>query len=202
MPENERRTQILDAVERLLGRGGIDAVTMRAVAAEAHVSLRLVQYYGISKDALLTAALTRLADRSVERWQARADDQTVRGPVMAQLRSFLLEALPTDAASRSFHRVGVSLELLAITQSEPVAQAYQAHLGALAVHLSEVIAANTRLDRVQARHVALELMSFAHGLGTLLMSGQTTAADAEVIIQDYLDRLRLWLGTGSFTTGG
>jgi AcrR family transcriptional regulator len=115
------RAQILDAVERLLGRGGLEAVTMREVAAEAGVSLRLVQYYGKSKDELLTAALERLAHKSVQRWHARSeeharDGQPKDGSVLARVRAFLDEALPTDEAGRTLHRVGVSLELLTITR--------------------------------------------------------------------------------------
>src|SRR5690625_5731554 len=75
MTESTRRTEIMEAVERLLARGGLNAVTMRAVAAEADVSLRLVQYYGSTKDELLSATLDRLADKSVERWRARTRRQ-------------------------------------------------------------------------------------------------------------------------------
>ena len=55
---SSRRDDILDAVDRLLGAGGVHAVTMRKVAAEAGVSLRLVQYYGTNKDTLLTGPST------------------------------------------------------------------------------------------------------------------------------------------------
>jgi AcrR family transcriptional regulator len=41
----QRRRQITDALLRIAGTRGLQAVTMREVAAEAGVSLRLVQYY-------------------------------------------------------------------------------------------------------------------------------------------------------------
>ena len=85
--KDERREQILSATERLLGRGGVDAVTMRAVAAEAGVSLRLVQYYGQSKDELLTATLDRLAASSVQRWQRRTAERTAGTSAIEGTRS-------------------------------------------------------------------------------------------------------------------
>src|SRR5699024_5732087 len=95
MTESTRRTEIMEAVERLLARGGLNAVTMRAVAAEADVSLRLVQYYGSTKDELLSATLDRLADKSVERWQARSRRQGYESPLEV-IKAFYDEALPTD----------------------------------------------------------------------------------------------------------
>ncbi|MGV7636496.1 TetR family transcriptional regulator, partial [Mycobacterium kansasii] len=45
----ERRAQLADALARVAARDGLHAVSMRSVAAEAGVSLRLVQYYFTSK---------------------------------------------------------------------------------------------------------------------------------------------------------
>lgn len=213
MPARERRTEILDAVERLLGQGGLEAVTMREVAAEAGVSLRLVQYYGKSKDELLTAALERLADKSVRRWHARSEEQTQgeqtpegsapegseragrpkHTPTLARVRAFLDEALPTDEASRTFHRVGVSLELLTITRPSTAAEAYRAHLDALADHLAGILRADARVGADHARRLASEVMALAHGLGSLLMAGQITQPAAEALLDDYVDRLRVRL---------
>ncbi|MEV2277088.1 TetR/AcrR family transcriptional regulator [Nocardiopsis sp. NPDC049922] len=188
MSETQRREQILDAVGRLLGREGLHAVTMRAVAAEAGVSLRLVQYYGESKERLLTAALERLADRSLQRWRTR---MAVRGEgdVSEAIRAFFDEALPTDEDGRAFHRVGVSLELLAITRPDAATAAYQDHLRGLADHLAEVVGADPRVGGARARLIATQVMSLAHGLGSLLMAGNVTRAQAEEVVRDYLDRL-------------
>lgn len=189
MPETERRTEIMEAVERLLARGGVNAVTMRAVAAEAGVSLRLVQYYGNTKDELLGATLDRLADKSIERWRARTERQGPGGSAFEVINAFLDEALPTDRASREFHRVGVSLEDLAITHPDMAGRAYQKHLRGLADHLAEVLHSES-VGRTTGRLLALEVMGLAHGVGTLLMADQLTERDAQSLIQDYLERLR------------
>lgn len=187
MVESTRRTEIMEAVERLLARGGLNAVTMRAVAAEADVSLRLVQYYGSTKDALLGAVLDRLADKSVERWQARARQRGYESPLEV-ITAFFDEALPTDRASQDFHRVGVCMEGLAITDPDMAGQAYQRHLSGLGHHLSGVLK-SSGLSAKAARRLALEVMALAHGVGTLVMSGQLSEAEAQALIKNYLERL-------------
>lgn len=189
MTKPDRRTEIMEAVERLLASGGVNAVTMRAVAAEAGVSLRLIQYYGSTKDELLGATLDRLADKSVERWQARARRQGGCEAPLEVIKAFFDEALPTDAASEGFHRVGVSLEGLAITDPGIAGQAYQKHLSGLTDHLAGVLQSDD-LSATAARRLALEVMGLAHGVGTLLMAGQLSEPDAQTLIKDYLARLK------------
>ena len=187
MTESTRRTEIMEAVERLLARGGLNAVTMRAVATEADVSLRLVQYYGSTKDELLSATLDRLADKSVERWQARTRRDEDESPLEV-IKAFFDEALPTDRASRDFHRVGVSMEGLAITGPGSAAQAYRRHLSGLEGHLSGVLRSRG-LSAIATRCLALEVMALAHGVGTLVMTGQLSEDDAQTLIKNYLERV-------------
>lgn len=187
MTESTRRTEIMEAVERLLARGGLNAVTMRSVAAEADVSLRLVQYYGSTKDELLSATLDRLADKSVERWRARTRRQGDESPLEV-IKGFYDEALPTDRASQDFHRVGVCMEGLALTGTDMAGQAYQRHLGGVEDHLSGVLESGG-LSATAARRLALEVMALAHGVGTLVMTGQLSETDAQTLIKNYLERL-------------
>ena len=59
---SEKEERILDAVVAVLGRGGIAAVSMRAVAREADVALGLMNYYFDDKTALIAAALRRIGE--------------------------------------------------------------------------------------------------------------------------------------------
>lgn len=188
MPEHQRRSEIMEAVERLLALGGVGAVTMRAVAAEAGVSLRLVQYYGSTKDELLSATLDRLADKSIQRWRDRADRQGQDRSALVSIAAFFQEALPTDQASREFHRLGVSLEALALTRPDLAGQAYKKHLHGLADYFTSLLHTD-QLDAPGARRLALEVMGLAHGLGTLVMADEIAESDAQLLIQDYLERL-------------
>lgn len=182
MSVEQRTDQILDAVERLLGRGGISAVTMRAVAEEAGVSLRLVQYYGSSKDDLLKAALERLSGRSVDAW----GDGTVPDSVRASLISFMLAALPTDDASRALHRVGVSMEVLAITGHTAAAGAYRSHLARIqTLIVDQCLNADPAMPPTRAARLAGQAMSLVHGLGSLVMIEHLTEEQARETIQNF-----------------
>jgi TetR/AcrR family transcriptional regulator, cholesterol catabolism regulator len=64
-PGKDRRERILDAVVTLLGRQGISAVSIRAVAREAGVASGLVGYYFEDKTDLIGAALRRIEEQDV-----------------------------------------------------------------------------------------------------------------------------------------
>lgn len=60
IPEEERRAQLLDAALAVALRDRLEGLTLRAVAAEAGVSVGLVSFHMGSKDGLLVALLDRL----------------------------------------------------------------------------------------------------------------------------------------------
>ena len=57
-----RRRQITDAVCRITVKGGLTSATFREVAAEAGVSVRLVQYYFGTKDELMLSTQRHVAE--------------------------------------------------------------------------------------------------------------------------------------------
>ena len=73
-----RRVEIVEATLRVIGRSGADAVTHRAVAGEAGVSLASTTYYFDSKDALVQEALELVIDRSLA---LVAEHCTTGGPI-------------------------------------------------------------------------------------------------------------------------
>lgn len=56
----QRRRELAEALWRIAGRDGLQAATVRRVAAEAGVSVGLVQHYFTSKDEMLQFALERV----------------------------------------------------------------------------------------------------------------------------------------------
>jgi len=118
-----RRRQIADAVCRITVRGGLGAATFREVAAEAGVSVRLVQYYFGSKDELMLATQRRVSERAVARIQAcPAAADTPREVLLAVLGSFI----PTDEESREIMLLFVALHTATLvdrTLARPEAQA-------------------------------------------------------------------------------
>jgi DNA-binding transcriptional regulator YbjK len=63
----KRKSEIVDAALRIIGRDGIQGVSMRAVAAEASVPLGTASYYFSDKDELIEAAFLRHTQRETAR---------------------------------------------------------------------------------------------------------------------------------------
>lgn len=180
MRTTTRRDEIFNAVDRLIGTAGIPAVSMRAVAAEAGVSLRLVQYHGVDKDTLLAASLQRLSERSILRWRdMRAEHTSLRSVI----ESYFAATLPVDDETRAFHRISVSMELMAVTGTEPAASAYRNHLAATGAEFTDAcLTAIPELGEETAGSIVDTAMALGHGLGSLLMAGRVTEDSARATV--------------------
>jgi TetR/AcrR family transcriptional regulator, transcriptional repressor of bet genes len=64
-PEEQRRTQIVDAALAVAARDRLDRLTVRRVAAEAGLSPGLVFHHLTDKETLLLAVLDRLIERTI-----------------------------------------------------------------------------------------------------------------------------------------
>jgi AcrR family transcriptional regulator len=190
---DERRTQIIAGLIRVAARVGLHAVSLRSVAAEAGVSLRLVQYYFESKAELMHAALRHLERQSHARWAARLarlpDPPTARAFVAA----FLDEALPTDEPSRTFHRVFTSYAVLAMTAPDLAEQPFNAGPTRLERQLADMLRSaqadgELSADR-DASAEAARLVTITHGLGTSVLMGQRSVEAARAVLRYHLDRL-------------
>lgn len=181
-----RRAQIIDGLVRVAGRDGLHAVTMRSVAAEAGVSLRLVQYYFESKARLMSAALERLERQSHERWAARLED--LADPSAREVvEALLAEALPTDPESRVFHQVWTSYAVLALTEPSLAAQPFVDGPDRLERRITEVLAGAGVPGDPAAE--AARLLALAHGLGTSVLVGRRSPESAMDILRHHLDGL-------------
>jgi AcrR family transcriptional regulator len=190
---DERRTQIAEGLVRVAARDGLHAVTMRAVAAEAGVSLRLVQYYFRNKAQLMLGALKYLERRSHERWAARLARLPQPVAPRAFIEAFLREALPTDEQSRVFHLVGTSYAVLAMTDTDVAEQPFIAGVDQLQRQLADVLgqakARGELAPGVDVDHEAARILMLNHGLGTSVLVGQHSADDATAVLRYHLDQL-------------
>jgi AcrR family transcriptional regulator len=110
---SKTRTQLLDAVERLMVDKGYAGVTYRAVAAAVGVTAGNVQYYFPTLDDLLVATIRRRTDASLERLlemlQARPD-QPLR--VLWEFSNDeTMAALTMELSALGHHRPSVSAEI-------------------------------------------------------------------------------------------
>ncbi|WP_416566236.1 TetR/AcrR family transcriptional regulator [Nocardia testacea] len=188
-----RRTQIADALVRVAARDGLHSVTMRSVATEAGISLRLVQYYFHTKTGLLLGALEHLEQQSHQRWNHRLADLPDPPPPRAFVEAFLAEALPTDEPSRTFHLVGTSYAMLALTDPDLAASPFAAGINRLQQQLTEALthaADDGELaPGMNPSQEAARLVALTNGIGTSILAGQHTPDTATALLRYHLDQL-------------
>jgi AcrR family transcriptional regulator len=129
----ERRAEVAAAVWRIVSRDGLEAATVRRVAAETGMSTSVVSHYFAGKDDLLRLAFRIVLDRGRER--AIAD--SAHG---GRARALLATALPVDDARRAEARVWFAFLGLAVSRpelAEDQRRAYAAWRGQVAAALRD-----------------------------------------------------------------
>ncbi|MGX5210902.1 TetR/AcrR family transcriptional regulator [Streptomyces violaceus] len=189
----QRRAQIIEGLVRVATRDGVHTATMRAVAAESGVSVRLVQYYFETKAQLMLGALRYLEQRSHERWTARLAALPSPPSHRALVDALLAEALPTDEASRAFHILWTSCAMLAMTDPElaaaPFAEGPELLEGRLADVLRQAQTDGALDARADPSVESVRLLALSHGLGTSVLVGRRTPESAMEVLGYHLERL-------------
>lgn len=98
---DQRRDEIVEAAGRLIARHGLEAATVRKIAAEAGFSSGVLDHYFADKDELLTQALAASHARISGRF--RRLTQGIRG--LAAVRALLADNLPIDGTRRDETRL-------------------------------------------------------------------------------------------------
>jgi AcrR family transcriptional regulator len=189
----ERRGEIAEALLRVAARRGLHAAGMRDVAAEAGVSLRLVQYYFETKEKLLLYGLQHLAERFEERVTARIRAAGRSPGPRAMIEAMLMAALPTDEESRTFHLVYTSYAVLSVTDRALAAQPFIKNPDAAGSAVTELLRQAAGSDLVQpgvdVEMEAVALLAMSAGLGTSVLVGQRSPEAAAAVLEHRLDRI-------------
>lgn len=178
----ERRTLIADALMRVAADQGLEAVSLRHVAAEAGVSAGMVQHYFRTKDEMMAFALAVVRERGqirVTEALARLGDNP--SPRLL-LRTMIAALLPLDERTRDDGRV--ALAFLAYTAVRPAAAP---GLREDTRQLTEFIA--SVLPDGHGDAAAAGLLALMEGLGVYLLGGQYTAEQALGALDAQLDLL-------------
>jgi AcrR family transcriptional regulator len=191
----QRRRQIAGALVRIAATRGLHNAGMREVAAEAGVSVRLIQYYFGTKEELLRFTMEYLARQFSERVKARLGAMGAAGPPgpRAVIDAILTEALPTDEDSRVFHIVYGSYAWLSLT--DPVyamefpVRASDAVENVIAAQLAKAQQDGQAPAGFNPRAEATSLMAISAGLSVEVLHGHRSAEDALEILHYHLDRL-------------
>jgi len=189
----QRRRQIAEALLRIAATRGLQAASMREVATEAGVSLRLVQYYFSTKEQLLLGSLPYLAERLTARVQARMAGLGSPPSAREVVEGVLAAVLPTDEESRSIRRTYDAFYALVLTEPGLAERNAARDPDALERLLARHVARGQQAGDVAADHdpgqVAAGLLALTNGLGASVVGGQRDGDAAAAVLGYHLDRL-------------
>ena len=192
----ERRRQIADALLRTAATRGLHATGMREVAAEAGVSLRLVQYYFGTKEELMLFAMQHLATQFGERGMVRIRRlKESESPVSPRdvIAAILTEALPADDERRTFTVLYTAYFALSLTEPAlaiaPLVRSSDVVINVVAAQLRAAQAAGDTPARLDPDLEAVSLLAMSAGLGTSVLGGQSSVGQAQAVIDYHLHRL-------------
>ncbi|GAA4195099.1 TetR/AcrR family transcriptional regulator [Streptosporangium oxazolinicum] len=189
---DQRRRQLTEALLRIAGTRGLRAVSMREIAAEAGVSLRVVQYYFTDKQALLDSGLTELTARLDRRVRQRAAATTGELSARSVLEAVLGAILPTDEQSRLDSLAWTAYYTAALTDPALAATALirpDALEDFLTTRLTTAQQAGDLASERDPRTEVATLLALANGLTASVLGRQRSHEAATAIIDYHLDRL-------------
>jgi AcrR family transcriptional regulator len=189
----QRRRQIAEALLRVAAARGLHQAGLREVAAEAGMSVRLIQYYFGTKEQLLLYATQYLAVALADRAKARIAAVGPDAGPRAVIEAILAEALPDDEDSRVFNVIWTSYLALSLTDSAldmgPLARDSNVIIDVIAAQLRAAQNGGPMPPGLDADLEATSLVALSAGLGTSVLVGDRDAAQAWAVIRYQLDRL-------------
>ena len=183
---------LTDALGRVAVHDGLAGVTIRHVAAEAGVSVGLVQHYFASKEDLLLAALFDVAARVRNRLDRAIDSLGPAATERDRLRATLLEFVPLDAEGRTIATLFRAFDAGGVNDPQTTraeAAAVPRGFDVLMRHRLEAAREAGELEPdVVISQEALTYMMLVLGLGDALLADALTPARAIEIIDYILER--------------
>jgi AcrR family transcriptional regulator len=186
-----RRLAIADAIFAVIGSRGLEAVSLRDVAAQAGVSMGAVQHYFDSKEDMLLFALGHMRDRAAARMQAElaaVSEPTARETIRAAARAML----PMGEQGRQEAIVAGAFFTVATVNhayAGPLREGYQHLLAVSRQSLAAAARAGELAAGIDADREAAMLFFLIQGLVGPVLIGVLTPADALVLLDHQLDRI-------------
>jgi AcrR family transcriptional regulator len=160
---DERRSEVLGAVWRVIERDGIEKTTVRAIAKEAGYSTGILVHYFEDKKDILTSALRLSHERIRARWAQKLEGRSG----LDALRELVLDNLPLDEERRLETRLEVSYWARALS-SDDVLSVQRKESGELRERIAGLVReAQDRGElstRSTAEEITVQLMALIDGL--------------------------------------
>ncbi|MET1004682.1 MAG: TetR family transcriptional regulator C-terminal domain-containing protein [Propionibacteriaceae bacterium] len=183
----QKRTELAFAAWAVIADRGLSAVTFRAVAAEAGVSLGAVQHYFATKEALLLYACQRMADLAGAQWSATSSG--------ADARAQLAALAHTSLTDHPLQRVGIAAwnAFVGAAAGDPaMARVVQevwsgAHRQATALWTAALASPGRRGGSSDPSTVAELFQALLDGLSVRVFAGRLGFEQARALAEQFLD---------------
>jgi AcrR family transcriptional regulator len=189
---DERRSEVLGAVWRVIERDGIEHTTVRAIAKEAGYSAGMLVHYFEDKKDILTSALRLSHERIRARWAQKLEGRSG----LDALRELVLDNLPLDEERRLETRLEVSYWARALS-SDDVLSVQRKESGELRERIAALVReAQDRGElstRSSSEEITVHLMALIDGLSlhaTLHPQSVTQELQTGIIDRAFADLAR------------
>ena len=189
---DERRRHIGAAVLRLIASHGLEAASLRNVAAEAQVSMGTVQHYFTTKQEMLDFAQRYNYERATVRIPKLIAQVPEPRTIRSVLRAVLADLLGLDGESREGARLGAAMFAYAIIDPQAAATARMGYDGLTGFLATQLHAAqgNSELPACLDPHqAARHLCAVVTGLCGPALIGACTPSQALAALDDHLATL-------------
>ena len=186
-----RRRAIAEAIFEVIGSRGLEAVSLRDVAAQAGVSMGAVQHYFASKEEMLLFALGHMRDRVLARMQAELAaiaEPTARETVRAAARAML----PMGEQGRQEAIVAGAFYSVATVHpvyADVLREGYHRLLAVSRQSLRTAAEAGQIADGIDTDREAAMLFFMIQGLIGPILIAILSPADALALVDHQLDRI-------------
>jgi DNA-binding transcriptional regulator YbjK len=180
---DERRQELADAVWRVVERDGVEAASLRGVAAEAGWSVGALRHYFPTQSDLLTFAMELVMQRVAGRLRTGRADV----PPRQRAEQALHEVLPLDAARRAEMQVWLAFTTRALIDPtlRPLRDQAHAELRDLCHAVARLLGAASSLRDGDRLHALVDGLA----LHAVLAPTITTPARQREILAAELDTL-------------
>ena len=196
----ERRRHIGAAVLRLIATRGLEAASLRNVAAEAGVSMGTVQHYFTTKQEMLDFAQRYNYERATVRIPELLAQVPEPRTTRSLLRTLLTDLLGLDGESREGARLGAAMLAYALIDPQAATTArvaYDGLTGFLAAQLAAAQGSGELPPHVDTQHAARHLCALVGGLSGPVLVGAYPPGQALAVLEDHLATLFGSAGPGT-----
>jgi AcrR family transcriptional regulator len=188
----ERRQAIAEAVYRLIGERGWEAVTLRDVASTAGISMGQVQHYFTTKTDMLLFALGHMRDRVLDRLERRLAALPQPVTLRDQIRATIGVMLPLDEPGRQEAAVNVAFFSAATAMpgyAHLLRDGYARQVASATAQFTAAAADGLLNEGVDPGHEAAALYYLVQGLIAPVLIGQLTPDQALDLLDYQLARI-------------